>query len=81
MLALLCSVMHIRDSPVRTRLSKWTNLFSSHLVHSMERIDSEKDFFRNFFYFFILFLFLFDWRKKDMDILDEMGVNYQQKFF
>jgi len=29
MLALVCSVMHVRDSPVRTRSSKWTNIFPS----------------------------------------------------
>jgi len=29
MLALVCSVTHVRDSPVRTRSSKWTNIFPS----------------------------------------------------
>jgi len=32
MVALLYTVMHVRDSPVRTRSSKWTNLFPSQFI-------------------------------------------------
>jgi len=30
MVTLICCVMSVCDSPVQTRSSKWTNLFSSH---------------------------------------------------
>jgi len=40
MFGLLCSVTHVVcDSLVRTRPSKWTNLFPSHLIHSTNKTN------------------------------------------
>jgi len=47
MVTLICSVMRVRDSPVRTRSSKWTNLFPSqfsHFVPWMNQMTQKKRF-------------------------------------
>jgi len=74
---LLCSVMRVRDS--RTHSSKWTNFFSSNfwfIVCYHSKPWSPLIIWRKILECFHQNLsFLFDWRKKDMDILDYMGVS------